>query len=338
MLHHARVVLAVAAGVANVGWYISPPALCCTSAPLSNPSISRGLNFPPFTLLLSFHFLLSLFSTSRLWLSLVPVNPTHHLPIHPPPSENHQLSFSPHTSLTQPWCSHSWMLLFLHRSVLHAGSSSSIYSSKLIIFVASLLPPTVCDHHVCQCALVVFFSLHQPLFPISPFPPPSLSPISSAAQSGLSMLIDLKAIISEKKSQQGFLSYQIWLVSFEHILSNNPSFPRRSHGFLFVRWANLFRFTWFLDHIKSQSFKMFLLYCKIQLLVGLQSCRFSPPLDFLPSMLVQKKLQLGCTVVGVLPSLSQSSPPPSIQLQQFILQYSSPPALHHYPWTTFHTC
>lgn len=99
---------------------------------------------------------------------------------------------------------------------------------------ACLLPPTVCDLYVCRCAFVVFLSLHQPLLTISRFPPPSLSPISSAAQSGSSMLKDLKAIISEKKSQQGFLSYQIWLVSFEHILSSNPSLPWRSHGFLFV--------------------------------------------------------------------------------------------------------
>lgn len=145
------------------------------------------------------------------------------------------------------WLDHGTVILeclssYHHHSVFHAASSSSIY---LLIKInnlcrASLLPPTVCDLHVCRCAFVVFLSLHQPLFTISQFPPPSLSPISSAAQSGSSMLIDLKAIISEKKSQRGFLSYQIWLVSFEHILSNNPSFPECSHDFL-AWWANLFR-------------------------------------------------------------------------------------------------
>lgn len=81
---------------------------------------------------------------------------------------------------------------------------------------------------------------------------------------------------------------------------------------------------------------MLLLCCKIQLLVAIQTCRCSPPLrvhiDYLPSMLVQKKLQQGCTGVDVCPSLSQSSPPPSIKLLQFIfpnilhlLSYSAAP-------------
>lgn len=245
MLHHARVVLALGGwrGWA-VGWYVSPPALCCTSAPLSNPSISCGLNFPPFPLLLSFHFLLSLFPTSRLWLSLPRREPDSSSP-HPSRSKwklSAQL-FSSHS--TWLWLRHgrvtrmplflplplrlSCRLLFLHLLIKNNN-----------LCHACLLPPTVCDLYVCRCAFVVFLSLHQPLLTICRFPPPSLSPISSAAQSGSSMLKDLKAIISEKKSQQGFLSYQIWLVSFEHILSSNPSFPWRSHGFLFVRPKQVF--------------------------------------------------------------------------------------------------
>lgn len=53
---------------------------------------------------------------------------------------------------------------------------------------------------------------------------------------------------------------------------------------------------------------------------------FKRPHWLLPSMLVQKNLQQGCTGVGMCPSLSQSSPPPSIKLLQFIFQHSSPTA------------
>lgn len=150
MLHHARVVLALGGwrGWA-VGWYVSPPALCCTSAPLSNPSISCGLNFPPFPLLLSFHFLLSLFPTSRLWLSLPRREPDSSSP-HPSRSKwklSAQLFSSPSTWLFDCAMVESLECLssYRYRSVFHAASSSSIYSSKIIIFVMPVFfhPPFV---------------------------------------------------------------------------------------------------------------------------------------------------------------------------------------------------
>ena len=78
----------------------------------------------------------------------------------------------------------------------HAASSSSIHLLiRINLCRASLLPPTICDLYV--CAFVLFLSLHQPLFTISRFPPPSLSLISSAAMVRIEcMLIDLKAMIS----------------------------------------------------------------------------------------------------------------------------------------------
>lgn len=112
-----------------------------------------------------------------------------------------------HTPL---WLNHGAVILQClfscrHCSVFHAASPSSIY---LLIKINNLCCASSSTHHswspcfsMCICRL---FISPQPLFTISRFPPPSLSPVYSAVQSGSSMLIEFKAIISKKKSQQGF--------------------------------------------------------------------------------------------------------------------------------------
>lgn len=246
MLHHVRVVLAVE-GWGAVGWYISLPALCCTSAPLSNPSISYGINFPPFPLLLSFHFLLSLFPHFQVMTLIGPREPDSSSP-HPSSSKwksSAQLFSSHSTHLFDSTMAQSFSNASLPTvttlSFMPPPLPPSIFSSKLIIFVAPLFfhPPFVIFMFV-DVHLSSFYLSTNLFSPYLSFHLHRWAPFLLLHISGSSMLIDLKAIISEKKSQRGFLSYQIWLVSFEHILSNNPSFPGCSHDFL-AWWANLFR-------------------------------------------------------------------------------------------------
>lgn len=136
------------------------------SLPLSatHPSPAASISLPSHYYCLSIFY--SLFPTSRLWLSLVPVNPSHHLSIHPPPSENHQLSFSPSTP-RGPRFDHGTVILeclssLFHCSISKAASSSTIYL-LIKINILTLFPPTVCDLHVCRCTFVAVLSLHQAL-------------------------------------------------------------------------------------------------------------------------------------------------------------------------------
>lgn len=95
------------------------------------------------------------------------MNPSHHLAIHPPPSENHQLSFSPSTpraSLIRPGRSHSGTSLssLFHRSIFNAASSPTIYLPIQINILchASIFPPTF-------FAIVMFVDAHSPPFYLS---------------------------------------------------------------------------------------------------------------------------------------------------------------------------
>lgn len=147
------------------------------------------------------------------------MNPSHHLAIHPPPSENHQLSFSPSTpraSLIRPGRSHSGTSLssLFHRSIFNAASSSTIYLPIQINILchASIFPPTFLRSSCLSMRVRRRFISPPTSSTLSQSPRPRLSSVSSAAPSGRRMLIDLKAIIPQKKSQQGFLSHQIGLV------------------------------------------------------------------------------------------------------------------------------
>lgn len=227
MLHHARVVLVMGRWGCGLVHFstCSLSHFCPTQQPIhllrhQFPSLSTITVFPFSTLTFSYFQVMTLIGLCE------------------PDSSSHPSS-SKSKSSAQVFSSHSKGLFdstmvssfsnaFLPTviTIFRPTSSYSIYlpySSKLIIFVAPLFfhPPFV---------MFMFFDVHlssfylsSNLFSPSQFPPPSLSPISSAAQSGSSMLIDLKPIISEKEPER--LSVLSNLVSFEHILSNNPSFP-----------------------------------------------------------------------------------------------------------------
>lgn len=158
---------------------------------------------------------------------MVRVNPSHHLAIHPPPSENHQLSFSPSTpraSLIHPFWDVS-LPSFIAPSLTPPPLPPSIYPSKLIFFVVPLFfrPPF---------AIVMFVDARSPSFYLSTnvFHPISISP--SVAEPRFFCCTVRTAYANRFKSnyptekEPARLSVPSDLIGITIFYSINPLFPR----------------------------------------------------------------------------------------------------------------
>lgn len=235
-------------------------------APLSNPSISRGLNFPPFRLLLSFHFLLtfSRFQVTTLIGRREPVSSSRHpsTPPAPPPSENHQLSSSPSTPhLSSPF----------HRSIFNA--SSTIY---LPIKIKTLCHASVFSAHRLRSSCLSMLDRRRFISPPTSSTLISIS-LNLRVRDRASFFCctvrtpyaNLKAIIPQKEPAR--LSVPSDLIAVIIFYSINPLFPLFQPGFfrLFDERAGLIcaNMTSRCSKI-AEGLTMFLLSCKVQHLGG----------------------------------------------------------------------
>lgn len=174
MLHHARVVLAMGEWGRCALVHFSTCSLlhfCPSQQPIhllqpQFPSLSTITVFP-FSALTFSHFQVMTLIGAR-----------------EPDSSSPHPSSSKWKSSAQLFCSHSTRLFdsttvqsfsnasfpaVTAPSVMLPPLPPSIYSSKLIIFVAPLHPPTIRDLHVFPCAFVVFLSLHNLFSPYLSF-------------------------------------------------------------------------------------------------------------------------------------------------------------------------